>query len=264
MITTFLIVRLCFSYHLFEKMQNLLLYWLYIPIITNKIDGKACAFLDIAKRLDTWQSWKGGIILVWNKIYKWTLIICLTSFAGIASFLGYDMYQSITNLNETYSPSSSSETSSATVSGNEADEATETSAESDPLVEFSEKKVAESDNKASLNPFGDPFTIEDLTDEIVLEYLNFMSHQKVHAADKWGFYQITPERITYLLKALEEKEFNHESLYREILTKWKNNDFSQAVSDHNRIWAIQNGNVGKATRLLTEEEEQKILDKYKN
>ncbi|UOQ83777.1 DUF6241 domain-containing protein [Gracilibacillus salinarum] len=199
---------------------------------------------------------------MWNKIYKWTLIICLTSFVGIASYLGYDMYQGVTNLKETYSPSSSPESSSETGSENEADAATEASTESGTLEEVSEKKIAESDDKTSLNPFGDPYTMEELTDKVVLEYINYMSHQKIHAKDKWDFYQITPERITYLLKALEVKEFDHESLYLEILTKWKNNNFSEAVSDHNRVWALQNGTIGKATRLLTEEEEQKILDEY--
>ncbi len=34
------------------------------------------------------------------------------------------------------------------------------------------------------------------------------------------------------------------------------------MEDHNRVWTLQNGDVGKATRLLTEEEEQNRLAKY--
>ncbi len=32
--------------------------------------------------------------------------------------------------------------------------------------------------------------------------------------------------------------------------------FSNAVDDHNSIWEMQNGEVGKAIRLLTPEEEK--------
>ncbi|MFV8828220.1 DUF6241 domain-containing protein [Alkalihalobacterium sp. APHAB7] len=39
-------------------------------------------------------------------------------------------------------------------------------------------------------------------------------------------------------------------------------DFSQAVYDHNVIWEIQGGTVGKATRLLTEEEEREYIQMY--
>lgn len=93
------------------------------------------------------------------------------------------------------------------------------------------------------------------------QILHEMTHQKVKASQKWGFTLMTPERIDYLLEALDEKEFEHEELYREILTEWKNGDFSNAVEAHNTIWDMQGGNVGKAKRLLTPEEERQYLEK---
>jgi hypothetical protein len=42
------------------------------------------------------------------------------------------------------------------------------------------------------------------------------------------------------------------------LHSWKENNFSSAVSDYNRIWKLQGGTVGKATGLLTPEEEAEV------
>ncbi|WP_227521592.1 DUF6241 domain-containing protein [Bacillus alkalisoli] len=39
-------------------------------------------------------------------------------------------------------------------------------------------------------------------------------------------------------------------------------DFSHAVQDHNAIWSLQNGTVGKATRLLTEREQLRYARKH--
>ena len=36
---------------------------------------------------------------------------------------------------------------------------------------------------------------------------------------------------------------------RNSLTKWKKGDFSNAVEVHNYVWAMLNGNVGKAEAL---------------
>lgn len=46
----------------------------------------------------------------------------------------------------------------------------------------------------------------------------------------------------------------------DILEPWTTRDFSNAVSAHNRIWAYQKGNIGKATRLLTPQEELEYIE----
>ncbi|MGV2620495.1 UNVERIFIED_CONTAM: DUF6241 domain-containing protein [Halobacillus marinus] len=116
--------------------------------------------------------------------------------------------------------------------------------------------------KEKKNPFGDEKAGGDLTDSDYQQYIHAMSHQKVKADKKWTNYVIHPERIDWLLQHTASSELQHGDTYTEILTRWKNDDYSHAVSDHNTIWNLQNGNVGKATGLLTEQEEVQYIEKH--
>lgn len=101
--------------------------------------------------------------------------------------------------------------------------------------------------------------------EVEVQYaIHHMSHQKVKADKKWGHLQITPERIERLIEVVQanEQEYDHSSLYINILNRWKENDFSSAVSDHNKLWELQGGNIGEAKRLLSANEERKYIEKY--
>lgn len=112
------------------------------------------------------------------------------------------------------------------------------------------------------NPFGDIFKKENMIDLLFQDYIHKMSHQKIIADEKWGFYLITDERIEWLLEALDEttEEIEYEEVYREILNKWKNNDFSEVDEDHNAIWEIQGGEIGVATGIKSEEEERRYIE----
>ena len=97
--------------------------------------------------------------------------------------------------------------------------------------------------------------------------IHAMSHQKVRAADKWVFLPMTPERVERLIEVVElnKDKYEHDVLYLQILNRWKNNDFSQADKDHNAIWKLQGGNVGRATGVLTfEKEEKEFIKKHYN
>ncbi|MBB6447634.1 DUF6241 domain-containing protein [Bacillus benzoevorans] len=101
--------------------------------------------------------------------------------------------------------------------------------------------------------------------EVEIQYvIHHMSHQKVKADKKWGQLQITPERIDRLIKVVQvnKQEYDYPSLYINILNRWKENDFSSAVSDHNKLWEIQAGNIGEAKRLLSPKEEKEYIEKY--
>ena len=118
-------------------------------------------------------------------------------------------------------------------------------------------ELTETKESIKLNPFNHNIQAEDLNDDIVQGYIHKMSHQKVRAEEKRGFYLNSPERVEWLLQALDvAAELEHEDLYRDILTRWKNGDFSKADKDHNAIWELQDGEVGKAHGLLTPEEEE--------
>jgi hypothetical protein len=127
------------------------------------------------------------------------------------------------------------------------------------ITELSEEKLSEGD-PTKLNPFGDSISITELDDGNYQDYIHKMSHQKVVASDKWGFYRITDKRIEWLLSGLEDTDLVQEDLYLRILTRWKEQDFSLADQDHNAVWQLQGGTVGKATGVLTPKQEQQYLD----
>ncbi|MGG1630912.1 DUF6241 domain-containing protein [Rossellomorea sp. NRS-1567] len=112
------------------------------------------------------------------------------------------------------------------------------------------------------NPFGEEVKTP-LSEKLMQQYIHAMSHQKVAAKEKWSFFEITDERIDYLLNQLEINQYKHEGTYKDILTSWKEGDFSGAVSDHNKVWRIQEGTIGKATSLLSPKEEEVYLNKQK-
>ncbi|TYS85291.1 DUF6241 domain-containing protein [Rossellomorea aquimaris] len=112
------------------------------------------------------------------------------------------------------------------------------------------------------NPFGEKVKTP-LSEDLIQQYIHAMSHQKVEAEEKWSFFEITDERIDYLLGQLEINNYKSEHTYKEILMSWKEGDFSGAVSDHNRIWRMRKGNIGVATGLLSTKEEKKYIESQK-
>ncbi|MUV36948.1 hypothetical protein JNUCC1_00754 [Lentibacillus sp. JNUCC-1] len=113
-----------------------------------------------------------------------------------------------------------------------------------------------------LNPFGENLHAADLSDSDFQEYIHGMSHQKVRAEKKWGFYELHPKRVKWLLTALDQADgIHYTEEYERILTKWANKDFSSIDNDHNVIWKMQGGTVGKATGILSPKEEKAYLER---
>lgn len=111
------------------------------------------------------------------------------------------------------------------------------------------------------NPFGEKIALEELNDASIQEYIHGMSHQKVVAEAKWGYYELKPSRVEWLLEGVEEaSDLDHKQTYKNILNKWKNGDFSSVDEDHNQIWQLQEGTVGKATGILSDEEEEAYIN----
>ena len=101
-----------------------------------------------------------------------------------------------------------------------------------------------------------------MTEEQVQNAIHQMSHQKVRAGKKWGFIPLTRERVDRLIEVINANQYQHEDIYLDILKTWKESDFSDIDGDHNAIWVIQDGNVGKATGILTLEEEMKYIEQH--
>lgn len=93
------------------------------------------------------------------------------------------------------------------------------------------------------------------------QQIHDMTHQKVYAQFKQGAYEMSEENIDSLISALEKSDSNEEvEYYKEVLSKWKDGDFSNAVEVHNKLWLEQGGTIGKAERLLTPEEEKTYVE----
>ncbi|MCM2532168.1 DUF6241 domain-containing protein [Neobacillus pocheonensis] len=106
----------------------------------------------------------------------------------------------------------------------------------------------------------------DMSEDAVLDAIHKMSHQKVESDQKWGAIPLTPERVNRLIAVVENNQSNyvHADLYLIILERWAKNDFSHVVQDHNDIWGLQGGTIGKAYGISTPaEEEAFIKDNFK-
>ncbi|TMU84110.1 hypothetical protein FGG79_18430 [Bacillus sp. BHET2] len=128
-------------------------------------------------------------------------------------------------------------------------------------AEMNDREDAKKEVKGG-NPF-DEKVKTPLSEVVMQQYIHAMSHQKVQAKEKWSYFKITDERIDFLLSQLEINQYDYEETYKDILTSWKEGDFSEAVSDHNKIWRIQEGTIGKATGLLSPKAEEAYISEQK-
>ena len=104
----------------------------------------------------------------------------------------------------------------------------------------------------------------DMEEVQVQIYLHQMTHQKIVATEKRGAVEMTPENIENMLKIVRENYdfYEHSPFYEKTLTAWEQGDFSNAVSVHNTIWDWHNGTVGRATGLMTPEQEEAFVEDH--
>jgi hypothetical protein len=94
----------------------------------------------------------------------------------------------------------------------------------------------------------------------IADILHNMTHQKVRSEDKWGFVQITEVNLLALKEVLQENPaFNQNIDMLTIVTGWLNNHFGNVVAEHNLIWNMKNGSVGKAYGILSPSEEAALV-----
>lgn len=182
-----------------------------------------------------------------NKLFFSSIIV----FAGFLVFLAVLFVDMIDKKAVSSEPVVAKEAATTTESQNlEKKEKTEALEAQEPAV-----------STPTENPFGGQFTT--LTEEEILNFMHGMSHQKVIAEEKWIYYEMTNERIQFLLQVVKNGNYENSDDYLDILNRWAKEDFSDADKDHNRIWNLQGGTVGKATGVMSPKEEQEYLDKYK-
>ncbi|MFP5116441.1 DUF6241 domain-containing protein [Bacillaceae bacterium C204] len=100
-----------------------------------------------------------------------------------------------------------------------------------------------------------------MSENAVQQAIHNMSHQKVLADKKWGALPLTAERVKRLLQVVEvnEKKYENADLYLGILRAWEKGNFDNVVSNHNAIWSLQGGTVGKAIGAASPEEEMEFI-----
>ncbi|MED0667749.1 DUF6241 domain-containing protein [Bacillus badius] len=100
---------------------------------------------------------------------------------------------------------------------------------------------------------------EDTTQDEIVTIMHKMTHQKVLADDKWGAIKMDPETINEVYSVIEASNFKDKAALLSIAKKWKEGNFSEADADHNFFWNLQNGTVGKAKGLMSEEQEKEFI-----
>ena len=130
--------------------------------------------------------------------------------------------------------------------------------------EAAEKRIETAFTEKDENYNG--FLPNDLDELKVQHLIHNMTHQKVEAEQKWGHERLTKPKVDRLLEVVEIniEIYEYESAYIEILERWSEGDFSNAVQDHNAIWKLQNGTIGEAYRLLTPVEEERYIQEHFN
>lgn len=101
---------------------------------------------------------------------------------------------------------------------------------------------------------------EEMSEGQIINMMHKMTHQKVIADEKWGAIPMTKENIDNLVKVLENGDYDSRLL--RMAKKWQEGDFNSIVSDHNTLWTMQDGTIGRATRKATEEEEKEFIAEH--
>ncbi|MCX7950492.1 MAG: DUF6241 domain-containing protein [Clostridiales bacterium] len=87
----------------------------------------------------------------------------------------------------------------------------------------------------------------------IYDTMHRMANTKIEAIDGqvWGEIEITPELCSELIEKVNQSNFDISEKQKliEILTRWKNGDFSKCVDEHNYVWKKLGGTIGRAIRL---------------
>lgn len=115
------------------------------------------------------------------------------------------------------------------------------------------EKTAEEVTEREGQPLKSSYEDElEMSEKKIQVYIHHMTHSHVEAQPKWGNVPSSPDNIENLLTIVQtnQDEYKFSEYYVEVLEKWKEGDFSNAVDVHNTIWKWHGGTVGEATGLL--------------
>lgn len=90
----------------------------------------------------------------------------------------------------------------------------------------------------------------------VISVMHKMTHQKIIANEKWGAILMTQENIVTVHEIIELSNYPNKNELLKITKRWINGDFGSVDNDHNIIWTLQGGSIGRAQGIMTPEEER--------
>lgn len=94
----------------------------------------------------------------------------------------------------------------------------------------------------------------------VMDTMHFMTHQKVMAEKKTGAVEMSKENVEKIFSILQLSDFEKKETLLEIAAKWRNEDFTGIIEDHNYFWEMDGGQIGKAYRVLKPADEEKFIE----
>ncbi|KAB7704887.1 hypothetical protein F9802_15070 [Bacillus aerolatus] len=94
----------------------------------------------------------------------------------------------------------------------------------------------------------------------VTDIMHKMTYQKVVSDDKWGAIEMTSENIKAIKQHALENDFKSEEFFLEILERWEGGNFDKVDKYHNALWDAQNGNIGIAYDLMTEQQDRQFIE----
>ncbi|WP_394119824.1 DUF6241 domain-containing protein [Planococcus donghaensis] len=100
----------------------------------------------------------------------------------------------------------------------------------------------------------------DASENALWAMMHKMTHQKVVASEKWGLIRMNEESIGKAEEILLSSDFNSKENLLEIIERWKNGQFDQVDDEHNFIWGMQGGSIGRATGILSEQQEKEFIE----
>ncbi|MBU3110983.1 DUF6241 domain-containing protein [Clostridium lacusfryxellense] len=85
----------------------------------------------------------------------------------------------------------------------------------------------------------------------VYNKMHKMINTKIVAEDGkiWGEVAITPEKCQALIKDITKSGYSDKDTLIQFLARWKDNNFSSGVDEHNYLWDGLDGTIGKAESL---------------
>ena len=99
----------------------------------------------------------------------------------------------------------------------------------------------------------------DASEAKLLAMMHKMTHQKIIASEKWGLIRMNEESIAKAKEILLEADYHSKEDLLEIISRWENGQFDQVDEEHNFIWGLQGGSIGRATGILSEQQEQEFI-----